>query len=128
MNKETNLKRLELLKGVEKNEIPPVTLVGNKCDLEDERVVTKDQGRFVRTAISNFTLLKAGKDRFHRALAAEMGPDVGFVETSAKEGLNVSKVFEDIVRNIKANDKKPNKPLGRGVKDGGQRRRICNLL
>ncbi len=94
-------------KGVEKDELPPVTLVGNKCDLEDARVVSLADGQ--RTA-------------------REMGDNVGFVETSAKEGINVTKVFEDIVRNIKSSDKKP-KPVAGGLlakRDKGGR--FCTLL
>ncbi len=85
-----------------------MTLVGNKCDLPESRVVSEEQGR---------------------QLAAEMGPSVGFVETSAKEGINVTKVFEDIVRNIKANDKKP-KPVAGGLKVGGGKKghRFCRIL
>ena len=50
---------------------PPVTLVGNKCDLEDDRVVSSGLGQSV---------------------AREMGPNVGFVETSAKADINVEAV------------------------------------
>ena len=48
-----------------------MTLVGNKCDLDDQRVVTADAGRSV---------------------AHEMGPNVEFVETSAKANVNVESV------------------------------------
>ena len=52
-------------------ECPPVTLVGNKCDLEKDRVVhLEDMQR----------------------LAGEMGPNVEVIETSAKEDINVDKV------------------------------------
>lgn len=45
-------------------------LIGNKCDLEDKRVVTKEQGE---------------------ALAAQY--NMTHVECSAKEGLNVNEAF-----------------------------------
>lgn len=53
-------------------------LVGNKCDLEDQRVITSDEGQ---------------------ALANEIG--IPFVETSAKSRSNVTTAFETMARNIK---------------------------
>ncbi|OUC44232.1 Ras family protein [Trichinella nativa] len=52
-------------------------LVGNKCDLEDERVVGKDQGQ---------------------NLARQF--NCAFLETSAKAKVNVNEVFYDLVRQI----------------------------
>ncbi|GBP15079.1 Ras-related protein Rab-3 [Eumeta japonica] len=51
-----------------------VILVGNKCDMEDERVVSSERGR---------------------QLAEQLG--VEFYETSAKENINVKAVFERLV-------------------------------
>jgi len=51
-----------------------VVLVGNKCDLEEERVVSTDRGR---------------------QLADQLGLE--FFETSAKENVNVKAVFERLV-------------------------------
>ncbi|KAL8574011.1 Ras-related protein Rab-3 [Nucella lapillus] len=51
-----------------------VVLVGNKCDLEDERVVSADRGK---------------------QLAEQLGLE--FFETSAKENINVKAVFERLV-------------------------------
>ncbi|XP_011307020.1 ras-related protein Rap1 [Diachasma alloeum] len=64
----------------------PMVLVGNKCDLEDERVVGKDQG-------VNLARL------FNCA----------FMETSAKAKINVYDVFYDLVRQI--NKKSPEKKM-----------------
>jgi Ras-related protein Rap-1A len=55
----------------------PMILVGNKCDLEDERVVGKDQGQ---------------------SLARQFNS--AFLETSAKAKINVHEVFYDLVRQI----------------------------
>jgi len=51
-----------------------VVLVGNKCDLEDERVVSTERGK---------------------QLADQLGLE--FFETSAKENINVKAVFERLV-------------------------------
>ncbi|GMR49161.1 hypothetical protein PMAYCL1PPCAC_19356, partial [Pristionchus mayeri] len=62
---------------VKDTEEVPMILVGNKCDLEDERVVGKDQGQ---------------------SLARQFGS--AFLETSAKAKINVNEVFYDLVRQI----------------------------
>jgi Ras-related protein Rap-1A len=55
----------------------PMILVGNKCDLEDERVVGKAVGQ---------------------TLAHNWGST--FLETSAKQKINVNEIFFDLVRQI----------------------------
>lgn len=55
----------------------PMVLAGNKCDLEDDRVVSKDQGQ---------------------NLAQQWG--CTFLETSARKKVNVDEVFFDLVRQI----------------------------
>ncbi|XP_076045670.1 LOW QUALITY PROTEIN: ras-related protein Rap1-like [Oratosquilla oratoria] len=55
----------------------PMILVGNKCDLEDERVVGKDQGLNLATSFS-----------------------CAFLESSAKAKINVNEIFYDLVRQI----------------------------
>ena len=55
----------------------PMVLVGNKCDLEDERVVSKDQGQ---------------------ALARQF--NCSFIESSAKLKANVFEIFYDLVQQI----------------------------
>ncbi|CAI5440662.1 unnamed protein product [Caenorhabditis angaria] len=54
-----------------------VVLVGNKCDMDSERVVSMDRGR---------------------QLASQLGLE--FFETSAKENINVKAVFEKLVEII----------------------------
>lgn len=56
----------------------PMVMVGNKCDLENEREVPKSEGE---------------------ALAKSFG--CKFIETSAKSRINVDKAFYDIVREIR---------------------------
>lgn len=51
-----------------------VTLVGNKCDMEDDRVISTERGK---------------------QLAEQLGFD--FFETSAKDNINVKQVFERLV-------------------------------
>ena len=55
-----------------------MVLAGNKCDLEEDRVVSKDQAR---------------------QLAAQWG-SCTFLETSARKKINVDEVFFDLVRQI----------------------------
>ncbi|VDD89944.1 unnamed protein product [Enterobius vermicularis] len=63
---------------VKDTEEVPMILVGNKCDLEDERVVGKDQGQNLARSFNS-----------------------AFLETSAKAKVNVNEVFHDLVRQIK---------------------------
>ena len=61
-------------------------LVGNKCDLEDERVVGKDQGASLART-------------FHCV----------FLESSAKAKINVNEIFYDLVRQINRKTPKDSK-------------------
>ncbi|KAK5864249.1 hypothetical protein PBY51_001207 [Eleginops maclovinus] len=63
---------------VKDTEDVPMILVGNKCDLEDERVVGKEQGQNLARQWSN----------------------CAFLETSAKSKINVNEIFYDLVRQI----------------------------
>ncbi|CAO3620133.1 unnamed protein product [Cunninghamella blakesleeana] len=56
----------------------PMVLVGNKCDLEDDRVVSREQGMM---------------------LSQQWGGKP-FYETSARHKINVDEVFYDVVRQI----------------------------
>lgn len=56
----------------------PIIVVGNKCDLREERVVSIEEGR---------------------ALADSFG--CKFIETSAKSRINVENSFYDLVREIR---------------------------
>ncbi|CAH1783921.1 unnamed protein product [Owenia fusiformis] len=71
----------------------PMILVGNKCDLEDERVVGKDQGQNI------------GRQW-----------NCAFLETSAKSKVNVNEIFHDLVRQI--NKKNPETRKQRKKKKG----------
>merc|ERR1712224_596493 len=64
----------------------PMVLVGNKCDLEEERVVGKDQGLNLARQFNNCS----------------------FMETSAKAKIGVKDIFFDLVRQI--NRKTPENP------------------
>lgn len=68
--------RDQILRVKDADEVP-IILVGNKCDLEDERVVGKDQGQ---------------------NLARQFGS--AYLETSAKAKINVNEVFYDLIRQI----------------------------
>jgi small GTP-binding protein len=73
--------REEILRAKDADEVP-VLVVGNKCDLEDQREVPEEDGR---------------------RLAATWG--AGFTEASAKTRHNINEIFESIVTAVwKAND------------------------
>ena len=69
----------------------PMILVGNKCDLEDERVVGKEQGQNL----------------------ARQWCNCAFLESSAKSKIDVSEIFYELARQINrktpAGKKKPKK-------------------
>ncbi len=69
----------------------PVILVGNKTDLESQRVIATHQGE---------------------ALAQQQG--WMFFETSAKERINVDVVFREITRLIRDNDGSCTKKKAKG--------------
>ena len=56
---------------MENTAVPPIVLVGNKCDLEEQRVVSSQQGQ---------------------AKAESFGPSASFLEASAKTNVNVEQV------------------------------------
>lgn len=71
----------------------PIVLCGNKCDLESEREVTREEAE---------------------KLAAEWGPKCAFFETSAKNNVNVTESFRELVRKINNSDFKPKPPPKKG--------------
>jgi Ras-related protein Rap-1A/Ras-related protein Rap-1B len=85
---------------VKDTEKVPMVLVGNKCDLADQRVITTEQGE---------QLAK----RF----------DCTFLEASAKTKHNVEQIFYDLIRQIN----KMNPPSD-PKKGGKERRGGCALL
>jgi small GTP-binding protein len=86
--------REQILRVKDRDDVP-MCLVGNKCDLEDERVVGKDMGKALAQNFCNCT----------------------FMETSAKHKINVNEIFLDLVRQI--NSKTP------GVGGGKDKNKSC---
>ncbi|XP_043209228.1 ras-related protein O-Krev-like [Amphibalanus amphitrite] len=72
----------------------PMILVGNKCDLEDERVVGKDQGLNLARQFNN----------------------CAFLESSAKSKINVNEIFYDLVRQINRKSPEKKKPKSKKSK------------
>merc|ERR1711977_134576 len=60
----------------------PMVLVGNKCDLQDQRVITHEQGESLARKFNGCT----------------------FLEASAKTKNNVDQIFHDLIRQIRATD------------------------
>lgn len=75
-----------------------MVLVGNKCDLQDQRVITTEQGESLARKFSNCT----------------------FLEASAKTKNNVDQIFHDLIRQI--NEANPSAPETKKKKGG------CMLL
>nr|XP_005897471.1 PREDICTED: ras-related protein Rap-1b-like isoform X2 [Bos mutus] len=65
----------------------PMILVGSKCDLEDERVVGKEQGQNLARQWNN----------------------CAFLESSAKSKINVNEIFYDLARQINRKTPVPGK-------------------
>ena len=78
----------------------PMVLVGNKCDLEDQRVVTKAQG-----------------------VECAKGFGCPFIETSAKTRENVEAIFHTLIREIERSFEKKEMPVKKPTK-----RSACTLL
>ncbi|KJH47217.1 Ras family protein [Dictyocaulus viviparus] len=68
--------REQILRVKDTDEVPMI-LVGNKCDLEDERVVGKDQGQNLARQFNST-----------------------YLEASAKSKTNVNEIFYDLIRQI----------------------------
>merc|ERR1712060_945306 len=80
-------------------EDPPIVLVGNKCDLEDQRQVQTSEGQ---------------------DLAKEWGEQSTFFETSAKEKINHEECFYQAVRLVR-NQKNKSDDGNKGGSGGGSR-------
>ena len=94
----------------------PIIVVGNKCDLEGERQVSK-QGKF-----GCDTQSQAKWDADHCAEGEALARSFGckFIETSAKSRINVDNAFYDIVREIRRYNKEMAGPLaGSGSGNSG---------
>jgi len=81
----------------------PTVLVGNKCDLADQRVITTEQGQALATKFN-----------------------CKFIEASAKTKINVDEIFQTLVRLIIASGGVPKK--GAKGKAGAKRGGGCALL
>ena len=77
----------------------PMVLVGNKCDLADQRVIAKEQGEELARKFGNCT----------------------FLESSAKTKANVEAIFHDLIRQIARTS--TNEPAPKKKRRGG-----CALL
>ncbi|OWK16946.1 RAP1B [Cervus elaphus hippelaphus] len=113
----------------------PMILVGNKCDLEDERVVGKEQGQNLARQWNNCAFLESSaKSKINvnevpmilvgnkcdledeRVVGKEQGQNLArqwnncaFLESSAKSKINVNEIFYDLVRQINRKTPVPGK-------------------
>jgi Ras-related protein Rap-1A/Ras-related protein Rap-1B len=77
----------------------PIVLVGNKSDLNDQRVITTEQGKEL----------------------ARKWNDCVFLESSAKTKVNVEQIFFELIRQINKLNPTPNKKEK-------ERKKGCTLL
>ena len=63
----------------ESGNLKPIVIIGNKNDLEDERVVCPDEGE---------------------QLAETLGEDINFYETSCKTGENVEEAINNLIKQV----------------------------
>lgn len=83
----------------------PMILVGNKCDLEDERVVSKDQGQHLARQFN-----------------------CAFMEASAKNKINVSEIFYNLVRQINSKTPERSSAGGKNPKPKAKKKSSCCCL
>jgi len=79
----------------------PMVLVGNKCDLNDQRVITVEQGQELAKKFSG----------------------AAFLEASAKSKHNVDAIFHDLIRQINKSA-----PQAGGAAGGGGKKKGCVVL
>merc|ERR1712061_231957 len=92
---------------VKDSEDVPIILVGNKCDLEEEREVGRDQGQMLARNWGNCT----------------------FLESLAKAKVNVNDIFVDLVRQInKSSPAQYNSRQYNKKKKKRRRRKRCAIL
>lgn len=103
----------------------PVIVVGNKCDLDNERAVSQE-GKKIRDIILGFwdCLVLLTRSTEGRDLANHFS--CRFIETSAKSRINVDEAFYNLVREIRRYNKEqsggsnsPGGGLGMGSGGGG---------
>jgi len=95
----------QLIVRVKDTDKVPMVLVGNKCDLTDQRVITSEQGE---------------------ALAQKF--NCKFIEASAMTKINVDQIFQDLVRQIRDGRAPVGKKGSSGQKGGDGGRRGCELF
>jgi GTPase KRas protein len=78
----------------------PLTLVGNKCDMENEREISTAEGK---------------------EMARKMGAK--FVESSARYRINVDEAYYSLVRSIRDANRKVRGGVGASVKAGSKKGR-----
>jgi len=87
---------------VKDTDMVPMVLVGNKCDLEDQRVISQQQGADLARQFGNCT----------------------FIESSAKTKVNVQNIFFNLIKQM---DSRPTGTSNNANKEGGKKKR-CTLF
>jgi GTPase KRas len=86
----------------------PMVIIGNKCDMEQQREVTAMEGA---------------------SLAASWGPNVRFFEVSAKIRVNIDEAFTECIRMVHTQASNNLKKLpGKKNKSGDKKNSKCSIL
>jgi GTPase KRas len=89
----------EILRVKDSDTPPPIIMLGNKCDKEDERAISTN-GAATPTYTPSCVLMPFVEGR---SVAQQLG--VQFFETSAKTRINIDESFEALVREMRAKTK-----------------------
>lgn len=88
-------------------------IIGNKCDMEDKRVISSDRGQEVIYFFVLEIKIKIFLIFFSKKKVAKHH-SIPFIETSAKTNVNITRAFHDITLRIleKQPEKKPDSIAG----------------
>lgn len=101
-------------------------ILGNKCDVEDKRAVSKEKGEMVIINYLNVWFLCNFSYGIWFQIAREHG--IRFMETSAKANINIESAFYELAQAIltKTCGREQAEPLDRVPLDGGRSDRQSN--
>jgi len=108
---EERIQGLKLSRGIDDDaSLPPMIIIGNKCDLSTETTIDGGEVRKISKEDGEKLVRKYG---------------VLFEETSAKANINVKKIFEDVLRELK---KQEAATAEQAAAPSKKKRRSCSIM